>query len=234
MNCSWGTPYFQTRPQLASLQPGGHSKPSCWAQSPRWDSASRAVGRWGECTWLHRSTIGQPHEDAGYRNCTETLKLWLLASVVGQLHLFLLLCARMSEWLATKCYQGYLLTSPIQFSHAKGVRHSFSQRCRPWHHNVGRTPPEPHTARNRPQRQLRCHPGRSHGRHPLRLRQWFSAPCQMLDSTTQNQPEPVPWLCKPMKNDGDVQKSQHTLNNITRHIHMCVKNIVEPYISDSL
>ena len=60
----WGSPYFQTKPQLTLLQPGVHSKPFCWAQSPRWDSASRADGRWGECTWLHQSTIGQPHRDA--------------------------------------------------------------------------------------------------------------------------------------------------------------------------
>ena len=219
----WGSPYFQTKPQLTLLQPGGHSKPFCWAQSPRWDSASRADGRWGECTWLHQSTIGQPHRDAP--NIPETGYCgggWS--------------AARYSSWCAPEWASGLLPNAtrgtppqfssifPIQIIQQKGCSEMFgalsfrSFRCQPWHHNVGRRPPEPHTVRNRPQLRF---PGTGHlplrPLRSLRLRQWFSAPRQMQGSTAQNQPEPIPRLRKTMKTKGDFQNAQHRLNIIKYH-----------------
>ena len=54
-----------------------------------------------------------------------------------------------------------------------------SFRCQPWHHNVGRRPPEPHTARNRPQLRF---PGIRH--LPLRPLRFAEAPAMVLRSAS--------------------------------------------------
>ena len=165
---------------------------------------------------------------------------WILWGWMVNCTVFLLVCARMSEWVATKCYQGYSSSIFIHFPHAdhtaKGLFGDFgalsfrSFRCQPWHHNVGRRPPEPHTARNRPQLRF---PGTGHlplrPLRSLRLRQWFSAPRQMQGNTAQNQPEPIPRLRKTMKTKGDFQNAQHTLN-IVLYIYLYIYIYIYIYI----
>ena len=108
----WGSPYFQTKHDKTTphiIATGGPFKTFLLGTKP----TLRFCFQGGRPVRRMYMTTPIDHRSASSGR-SQHPRDWMLWGWMVNCTVFLLVCARMSEWVATKCYQGYRV--PPQFS----------------------------------------------------------------------------------------------------------------------